>query len=53
LNLKYRFLITDGEQLPADQIQKLADEFTGATGTAAPGTTSKPAEGAGKKPAAK
>lgn len=51
LTLKYRFIITDGDQLPADQIQKLADDFTGATGSPTPKTTIKPAEGAKKSTA--
>jgi hypothetical protein len=48
LTLKYRFIITDGDQLPAAQIQKIADDFTGATNTPTPKTTAKPADGAKK-----
>jgi hypothetical protein len=38
-------VIADGEMLPAEYIQKSADEFTGATAaTAVPRTTSKAAD---------
>jgi hypothetical protein len=51
LTVKYRFLIADGEMPPVDLIQKVDDQFTGATTpTATPKTTEKPAEGS--KPAA-
>jgi hypothetical protein len=57
LTVKYRFLIADGEMPPIELIQKVDDQFTGATTpTAMPKTTVKPAEGskpATKKPAAK
>lgn len=48
LTLKYRFVITDGDQLPPDQIQQIADDFTGASNTPTPKTTAKPADGAKK-----
>ncbi len=58
LTLKYRFLIAYGDMPPAEFIQKIDDQFTGAaTPTATPKTTVKPAEvsnpAAPKKPTAK
>ena len=58
LALRYRFVIADGEMPPADYIQRVADEFSGATSpTPTPAVTVRPAEQpkppAPKKPAAK
>src|SRR5205823_6470869 len=42
---KYRFIIADGEMLPAEAIQKSSDEFAGATTpTTTPKTTAKLSE---------
>jgi hypothetical protein len=54
LTLKFRFLIADGEMLPAEAIQKSYDQFAGATSPSkVPEVTVKKAEGAGKSPATK
>jgi hypothetical protein len=52
LTLKYRFTAAQGDQPPAEQIQKAANDFTGAQ-DATPKTTAKPADGAKKPVAAK
>jgi putative membrane-bound dehydrogenase-like protein len=53
-SFKYRFIIADGEMLPIETIQKVADEFTGAgSPTPAPKVTVLPAEQPKPKPATK
>ncbi|HEX8912986.1 MAG TPA: DUF6807 family protein [Humisphaera sp.] len=51
LTVKYRFLIADGEVPAADVVQKIYDDFAGATAPSpVPQVTRKPAEGAEKTP---
>jgi hypothetical protein len=54
LTLKFRFVIADGEMLPAEQIEKIYDQYTGATSPSpVPQVTVKKAEGAEKTPGGK